>query len=290
MKAGFFTKIDLPRHEEKAFEDFLLGKSEHTKVVDSDSRMHKTRGVSAHDWLKIADDRYFHGYFREGISGYARVLQIDQGQISAWVGQVRILVDVGQYDSAVYWADKGIELLEDARLLAFAKAYAFAYGGKVEAAKAIINVPVEKNESPMLWLLRGEILLRIKMNFIQRLLAPHKNIGRLGAFFCFLKALSLDQRDPFINQRIGFAYLNGGDHRRAFDHLKVSLNEVAENPLTLYGLAKCYAEDRDYEHALYYVKKAIAGNPNLDSAFTLLQWLHSPARNLFGIFGGKKQL
>jgi len=290
MKTSFFTKIDLPRHEEKAFDDFLLGKSECVDIVNRDSHKHKTLGASAQDRLKIAHDRYFRGFFLDAISGYARVLQIDQSQVSAWVGQVRILVDVGRYESAIFWADKGIEVLEDARLLAFAKAYALAYAGKVEDAKAIINVPVGKNESPMLWLLRGEILLRIKINFIQWLFAPHKNIGKLGAFFCFLKSLSPDQRDPFINQRIGFAYLKAGDHRRAFDHLKVSLNEVCDNPLTLYGLAECYGKVHDYERALYYVKKAIAGNPNLDSAFTLLQWLHSPTRKFLRIFGGKKQL
>ena len=52
----------------------------------------------------------------------------------------------------------------------------------------------------------------------------------------------------------------------------------------MYGLAECYKMKRDYKRALYYVKKAIAGNPNLDRTFELLEWLHSPARKFLDIF------
>ena len=287
MKTSSFAKIDLPSCREKSFEDFLLGKAEQAVVVNGDSHEEKPRQVDVQDWLNVAHDHYFHGNFLDGMKGYARVLQLDQSQVSAWIGQVRILVDVGRYEGAIYWADRGLALLGDTRLLAFAKAYALAYAGKVEDARVIINIPVEKSESPMLWLLRGEVFLRIKISFIQKLFTPHKDIGRLGAFFCFLKALSSDQRDPFINQRVGLAYMMAGDYRRAFEHLKVSLNEVCDNPLTLYGLAECYRTNRDYERALYYVKKSIAGNPNLDSAFALLERLHRRSR-IFRKFKQKK--
>ena len=287
MKTSSFAKIDLPSCREKSFEDFLLGKAEQAVVVNGDSHEEKPPQVDVQDWLNVAHDHYFHGNFLDGMKGYARVLQLDQSQVSAWIGQVRILVDVGRYEGAIYWADRGLALLGDTRLLAFAKAYALAYAGKVEDARVIINIPVEKSESPMLWLLRGEVFLRIKISFIQKLFTPHKDIGRLGAFFCFLKALSSDQRDPFINQRVGLAYMMAGDYRRAFEHLKVSLNEVCDNPLTLYGLAECYRTNRDYERALYYVKKSIAGNPNLDSAFALLERLHRRSR-IFRKFKQKK--
>ena len=121
-------------------------------------------------------------------------------------------------------------------------------------------------------------------DFIQKIFTPYKGIGRLGAFFCFVKALSPDQQDPFINQRIGLAYMLANHYGRAFEHLNLSLKGANNNPLTLYGLAECCRMKRDYERALYYVKKAIAGNPNLDCAFELLEWLHGPARRFFGLF------
>jgi tetratricopeptide (TPR) repeat protein len=62
------------------------------------------------------------------------------------------------------------------------------------------------------------------------------------------------------------------------------LTLVAENPLTLYALAECYRKKRDYERAIYYAKKAIAKNTNLDIAYELLQWIHHPTRGLIGRF------
>jgi len=275
MRRTFFARVDLPFHGEKAFDDFMLGVSKYTHEHDSISGTQ----LAIKKLLSKAQDCYFHGHYLDGLQYYAQVLYADRKEISAWVGQIRILIDTGHYDGAIYWADKGCQLLDDARLISSAKAFALAYAGDVDDAKAIINVPVEKEEDAMLWLMRGEVLLKVRINLVQKLFTPYKGIGKLGAFFCFIKALSVDQQDPFINQRIGLAYLLAGDHRRAIEHLQTSLHSVRDNPLTLYGLAECHRRKREYEQSLKYVKKAIAGNPKLDSAFELLQWLHKPGRN-----------
>ena len=162
-----------------------------------------------------------------------------------------------------------------------------AHTGRIDEAKAIINVPVQKDEEPMLWLLRGEVLIKVKINFIQKIFTPYKGIGRLGAFFCFVKALSHDQYDAFINQRIGLAYMLAGDKDRAMEHLRLSLRSASDNPLTLYGLAQCLRMKHDYGQALDYVKRAIAGNPRLDCAYELLEWLHGPGRIYSGMFKWK---
>ena len=284
MKSTFFARADLPSHGEKAFDDFLLAEAEHKDGYIESSRRPEKQGRNIEKILGEAQDSYFRGFYLDALKRYARVLSADTNQISAWVGQVRILADIGRYDSAIYWADKACEFFDDETLLFFAKAFALAHAGRIDDAKAIINVPVGKDESPMMWLLRGEVLIRVRINFIQKIFTPHKGIGRLGAFFCFVKALSPDQQDPFINQRIGLAYMLANHYGRAFEHLNLSLKGANNNPLTLYGLAECCRMKRDYERALYYVKKAIAGNPNLDCAFELLEWLHGPARRFFGLF------
>jgi tetratricopeptide (TPR) repeat protein len=283
MQNTFFARINIPGYKEDEFEA-LMGFSGHTRASDKDIE-------NTTELLKRAHESYFRGFYMDGIRQYAQVLRVDAKRITAWLGQVRILVDTGYYDSAIYCADKGAASLEDKKLLYFAQAYALACAGRIDEARAIINIRVEKNETPMSWLLRGEVLLRMKIGFIEKLLKPYKDVGRLGAFFCFLKALSADQRDPFINQRIGLAYLQAKNYRRAFAYLKTSLNSAGDNPLTLYGLAECYRLSRDDEHAIYYAKKAIAGNPYLDCAFTLLQQLHSPRARFFKRFrAARKEL
>jgi tetratricopeptide (TPR) repeat protein len=278
MDITYFAKVGLPEHKERAFDDTLLGKAERNGKPRHDRNIAKT--------MSDAKTCYFRGFYLDALEQYGQVLVQDMNQTAAWVGQIRILVDLGRFDDAIYWADKASDSVEKDTMIIFAKALALARTGNIDGAKTLINVPVGKNEDEMLWLLRGEVLIRVRINFLQRILTPHKGIGRLGAFFCFVKALSPDQHDPFINQRIGLAYMLAGHHNRAFEHLNLSLKFAPDNPLTMYGLAECYRMKRDYEHALYFVKKAIAGNPNLDRAFELLEWLHGPARKVLNIFKG----
>ncbi len=281
MKIGPFAQIELPQHVDDALDSFLLG--------NSGARRNEKQGIVGDqkvvsELLIHAHDRYFRGFYAEGLDSYARVLHLDCEQITAWSGQIRILVDVGQYDAAIYWAEKGLDRFPDSTLLRCTRAFALAYGSKIEEAKRTINVPLEEYDPSLAWLFRGEVFLKIKINLIQKLFTPYKGIGRMGAFFCFFKALSPAQHDAFLNQRIGLAYMIAGDAERAYEHLSCSLNAVPNNPLTLYGLAECYRMKKNYDDAVRCAKKAIAGNPNLDGAFGLLQWLHSSGRKYWNLF------
>jgi tetratricopeptide (TPR) repeat protein len=285
MKITRFARVDLPDCKDKAFDDLLLGaKDRSPNTADHGKKIGKV--------LHRAQEAYFRGQYLDALKHYSQSLAEDVRKSSAWVGQVRVLVDVGEYESAVYWAEKGYRSCSGETMLIFAKAFALAHAGRIDEAKTLINVPVKKDEAPMHWLLRGEVLIRVRINFVQRIFTPYKGIGRLGAFFCFVKALSHDQYDPFMNQRIGLAYMLMKNSNRALEHLNLSLRAVSDNPLTLYGMAQCCRMKRDHERALDYVKKAIAGNPELDCAFELLEWLHGPGRRFSGIFkrrGGKER-
>ncbi len=284
MNISLFSRVDLPDHGDKSFGDLLLGELEYDRTRAADSGHEVIRKIDVKELLLKAQENYFHGFYLDGLKCYARVLRADQKQIGAWVGQIRILVDIGRSDAAVYWADKGLGLFGDSMLMIFAKAFALAHAKRIEHAKKIINIPVEKDEAAMLWLFRGEVLVMIKLGIFQKIFRPYRGIGRMGAFFCFLKALSPDPKDAFLHQRIGLAYMLANYDERAFEHLQTSLTIVPDNPLTLYGLAECYRRKKDYERAIYYVKKAIAMNPNLDTAYELLQWAHHPARKFLWRF------
>ncbi len=287
MKFSSFSTIDLPHHREETFSSMLLGMGQRRKTSEMRDPDDGTP-YSAIRELRKAHDCYFRGFYEDGLAYYARVLFHDEDRLDAWIGQIRILVDVGRYEAATYWSDKATKRLGGSDLLRNAKAFALACGGMIGEAKEIINVPVHADETPTIWLLRGEVFLRIKINFFQRLFTPYKGIGRMGAFFCFLKALTPDPNDSFLNQRVGLAYLLTGDAVRGSEHLMVSLNLAPDNPLTLYGLAQCSRMNHDYERALFYVKRAIVGNPKLDCAFELLQWLHRPRVTNIKDFIGRK--
>jgi tetratricopeptide (TPR) repeat protein len=228
------------------------------------------------NYIDLGNEKYFCGFYESALKCYALALKQKYKEVDAWVGQIRVFIDNDQLSEALFWADRGLMQFPGSEKLEFAKAFALASQGKTEQAKNLINKPIKKNEAPLIWLYRGEIMIRLKSGFFQKLLKPYKKIGKIGAFFCFLRALELNPRDAFINQRIGIAYLQANNIPRAYDHLKASLIAVPQNALTLYCLAECYRKNNDHKHALYYTKKAITLNPELDAAIELLQWLHSP--------------
>lgn len=280
MRLKRFAAVDLPAAGRSALDRILLGEDEPERQGDA-------RTVP--QLIAAAQEAYFRGRYRRGLEDSARALAQDRRQVDAWVGQVRILVDAGAYGPAVYWAEKGRHHFIDSMEMACAHGLALAFAGRTDEARDLINVPVSRDETSMVWLLRGEVLLRMKTNLLQRLFAPHKSIGRMGAFFCFMKALAPAQDHAFLNQRIGLAYLLAADLRPARMHLEASLAAVGDNPLTRLGIAECCRMGREYDAALDHVKRAIAGNPELDAAFELLEWLHRPAAKWSRIFNSKQR-
>jgi len=123
MKITFFARADLPSYKEKAFDDFLLAEAEHKDGYIESSQKPEKQGRNIENILGEAQDSYFRGFYLDALKRYARVLSADINQISAWVGQVRILADIGRYDSAIYWADKACEFFDNETLLFFACHY-----------------------------------------------------------------------------------------------------------------------------------------------------------------------
>lgn len=271
-----FTELNLPNCHDIAFEHYLLKGIDFRTGREIELDIDVSAKNSIPNYIKIGNEKYFFGFYESALKYYALALKHNQDEIDAWLGQVRVLADNGRFEDALFWAEKGCAHFSSSETMELTKAFACAYAGKIQQARALINKPIKKNESPIRWLLRGEVMIKLTVGFFQKLIKPHKRIGKIGAFFCFIKALESNPREGFINQRIGIAYLHAHDINRAYVHLKTALLAAPQNPLTLYCLAEYYRKRYDYQNALYYTKKAIAFNPQLDAAIELLQWLHSP--------------
>lgn len=277
-----FFRLALPHYEDKTFENFMLEAIDFrtNRPIEIENGPSNDKKKNQY-YLEMANEKYLYGFYDMALRYYSLTLKENPMQVDAWVGQIRVLVDCGETETAVFWVERGISQFPDSENLELAKAYALVHAGKIEQAKKLVNKPVKKKESPKFWLFRGEILIKLKIGFFQRLIKPYRSIGKIGAFFCFLKALEPDPRDRFINQRIGIAYLMANDIVRAYGHLRTSLNAAPQNPLTLYCLAECCRRNGSRQNALYYTKKAISLNPKLDAAFDLLVRLHSPYEKFF---------
>ncbi len=135
-------------------------------------------------YLSQAQAEFASGRFEQALRCYGKVLEFNAQNVTAWSGQVRMLIELGEYHEAKLWADKAIERFpSDPELLA-AKAVALGRSGDVEEALTLSDAAIEqKGDTPYIWLARGDVLLARKEPKAQ---------------YCLDKAMSLAPRDWFI--------------------------------------------------------------------------------------------
>ncbi len=121
--------------------------------------------------------------FEQGLRHYSKVLEYNPKNISAWGGQVRMLIELGEYREAKLWADKALEKFPNEPELLAAKAVALGRSGDLQGALAFSDASIEeRGDTPYVWLARGDVLLAR---------SEHR------ADYCFEKALLLAAHDWF---------------------------------------------------------------------------------------------
>jgi tetratricopeptide (TPR) repeat protein len=128
-------------------------------------------------YLDEAQAAFESAEFEKALRLYAKVLEFNPQNPSAWIEQVRMLVELGQYRDANAWADKALETFPREPELLAAKAVALARNGDLNGALVFSDVSIEERaDTPHVWLARGDVLLARKES---------------RADYCFEKALLL---------------------------------------------------------------------------------------------------
>jgi len=154
----------------------------------------ESEGQSSHQKALVKDEAYYlaearsafeNGNFESGLRLYSKVLEFNPQNASAWSGQVRMLIELGEYREAKLWADKALERFPHEPELLAAKAVALARTGELDGALAFSDASIEeRGDTPYIWLARGDVLLARK---------------ETRADYCFEKALLLAPRDWFVS-------------------------------------------------------------------------------------------
>ncbi|MBI4658099.1 MAG: tetratricopeptide repeat protein [Verrucomicrobia bacterium] len=146
-------------------------------------------------YLMEAQTAFAQGRFEQALRHYAKVLEFNSKNAAAWRGQVRMLIELGEFAEAKLWADKALETVPDDPELLAAKAVALARGGDLSEAMMFSDAAIEaRGETPYVWLARGDVLLARREK---------------RAEFCFEKALGLAGRDwlhHWLISRVYFFY------------------------------------------------------------------------------------
>lgn len=172
-----------------------FGNLEFGESEDQPQELHKPLVKDEAYYVNEALAAFQTANFEPGLRYYAKVLEFNPQNAKAWTGQVRMLIELGEYREAKLWADKALERFpHEAELLA-AKAVALARNGDLQGALAFSDASIEeRGDTPYIWLARGDVLLARE---------EHR------ADYCFEKALLLAPRDWFIAwmaARIRFFY------------------------------------------------------------------------------------
>ncbi len=148
------------------------------------SRGEETPAKTEVYFLKEAQTAFENGRFEEALRGYAKVLEFNPKSASAWTGQVRSLVELGEFAEAQVWADKALASFSNEPELLAAKAVTLARLGDLQGALSFSDAAVESQIStPYIWLSRGDVLLARKEK---------------RAEYCFEKALALAGQNWFV--------------------------------------------------------------------------------------------
>lgn len=131
-----------------------------------------------------AQAAFARGDFEAALRRFAKVLEFNPNNPIAWTGQVRMLIELGEYQEARLWADKALERFPHEPELLAAKAVALGRSGDLQGAIAFSDAAIaEQGDTPYVWLARGDVLLA-------------RSESR--ADYCLEKALLLAPRDWFV--------------------------------------------------------------------------------------------
>jgi len=156
----------------------------------------RARSVSRGDeqnHLGQADEAYRWGHFEVALRLYTRCLEANRAVVPAWVGQVQMLVQLGECHEARLWSDKALALFRDNGDLLAGKAQACIRLKDRDMANQCTDASLQSpNSSPWRWIVRGEVLLAKGQRFFDE---------------CFQKALAEKGADWFDRVVIGRIYL-----------------------------------------------------------------------------------
>lgn len=143
-------------------------------------------------YLEEAHAAFTQGRFEQALRSYAKALEFNSKNPAAWGGQVRMLIELGEFGEAKLWADKALEILPDEPELLAAKAVALAREGDLAAAMIFSDAAIEaRGETPYVWMARGDVLLARREK---------------RADFCFEKALGMAGGDWLLHWLISRIY------------------------------------------------------------------------------------
>jgi tetratricopeptide (TPR) repeat protein len=117
------------------------------------------------------------GQYESALRFYSRSLEYDKSLVAAWVGQVQMLVQLGEAPEAELWARKALEIFPGNGELLAARAQALCRMGDARQAGAVCDSAMgAAGRSAYRWQVRGEWMLACKQKLEEHCFAKAQEI------------------------------------------------------------------------------------------------------------------
>jgi tetratricopeptide (TPR) repeat protein len=187
---------------------------------------------------EVRDEQYFYdlamrfwlaGDFEPALRNYSRALEKNNAFFPAWLGQVLMLIELGEYREAAVWSDKAMEMFPEHPELLAAKAVACARDGKIQKALAYSdNSVAQDNITSRVWLARAEVLANRQSRVAES---------------CISKAVSIaGNKSPVVRLEAGRLLNKKGSYSAAMQYLQAAVDELPKSALAWYALGYCQAK------------------------------------------------
>lgn len=218
-------------------------------------------------FLREALDAFAAGRFEGALRSFARVLEYNPRNAAAWTGQVRALIELGEFAEAKIWADKALEQFPREPELLASKAVALARNGDTKGAMAFSDAAFEeKGNTPYIWLARADVLLARREKRADYcldkalFLAPGDWLYRwLASRVCayyqkFSLALRYAQEAVNLNSASAIAWAQAGQCQAALGLAVVAENSFAQALQLDDGCAEAHSALKDLSHNGFFTR------------------------------------
>ncbi|OHB56747.1 MAG: hypothetical protein A2Y07_11790 [Planctomycetes bacterium GWF2_50_10] len=166
------------------------------------------------------------GDFEQALRNFSRAVEYDTTFLGGWLGQVEMLIELGEFPEATLWTDKALKFFPDNPELLAAKGVAAACDARMEQAFAFSDRAIEReNAGWRVWLGRAQVLVRKKSNIAQT---------------CISNAISMAGPDVgYVCLRAGRLLAAAGDYRSAIEHLAKAVDLLPKSSLAWLELGIC---------------------------------------------------
>ena len=226
-----------------------------------------------HYWLRLADRERRQGHHENALRMYSRALEYNKSVIPAWVGQVQMLVMLGEYPEAELWARKALEIFKNNPDLLAGRAQAFCRMGDRRRAMACCDQALQQpGDSAYRWMARGELMV-----------AGKESLDR----HCFDKAVLADP-DWLVPLEIALILLHYDQPSKALPRLRAAIEGEPESFFAWWQRANCEKALGLTEAARRSVRRCLELAPGHPEARHLQDTLDRPGGilgrilNLFG--------